>query len=415
MSREIRAEKLIEQIGTEAELDALVQETGADVQVKKLGARTMLKLLVYGVLTSERASLRVLEQAYNSQRFKTHAGLGTEMHTRHSSLGDRLRGLPVALFQHVFDREVRRYGAQLKQPYRTVTGAVLRLNRFDSTMVRCSAKLLRLGMVTGRKRRQAGAPEHAFRHLKFTVGFDGTLPRQVAVHTQQSALSDNDPLTQAVSALSVDPRETVVAVFDQGVTDHRKLIGLSDSAHYFVTRAKPTTHFHVVKAQRVRRTDRTATCQIVSDQLGYINVNDKPYTATLLRLVVAQSLKPDRAGELIYFLTNLTESTQVSAVDITEIYRWRWDIEVFFRFMKQEMNLSHLISRDANGLQVMLYTMLIAAILVLVFRQRNRITSYKLAKLQFVDQLYDSIIKLAIALCGGNPHLYDALPARGVP
>ena len=413
MKRGIRAERLIDKIGSDAELEALVSETGADVQVKKLGARTMMKLLVYGALTSERASLRVLEEAYNSRPFKAHAGLDAEAHTRHSSLGDRIRRLPAALFQKVFERTVQRYAGPLKQPYRTANGTPLRIHRFDSTMVRCSAKLLSIGMVTGRKSHKTGTLEHAFRHLKFTVGFDGVLPRQVALHTQQSALSENGPLAAAVSELSVEPQQAAVAAFDQGVTNHRKLIGLSEGERFFVTRAKPTTHFQRLQQVRVKRSDKTDTCQIVSDQIGYLNVDGKPYTKQRFRLVIARSLKPGKAGELIYFLTNLTDPAAITAVDITEIYRWRWDIEVFFRFMKQEMNLSHLISRDENGILVMLYTLLIAAILILVFRQRNQIRSYKIAKIRFVDQLFDSIVKLVIERCGGNPDLYDSLPVRG--
>jgi Transposase DDE domain len=382
MSQGIRADELIDEIGTDAELDVLVQKTGADVQVKKLNARTMIKLLVYGVLTSERASLRVLEEAYNSQRFKAHAGLEAEARTWHSSLGDRIRSLPAALFEQVFQDMTKRFAAQLKQPYRTASGVMLRINRFDSTMVRCSAKLLRVGMVTGRKSRKTGEPENTFKHLKFTLGFDGLLPRQIAVHAEQAALNDNEPLASAVRHMSIDPTEAAVAVFDQGITKHRKLIDLTGEGRHFITRAKPNIHFHIVEELSVTSADTTAACEVISDQIGYINVNDRPYKKTRFRLVVGRSLK---TGEALSFLTNLTDATIVSAVDITEIYRWRWDIEVFFRFLKQEMNFTHLISRDENGMLVMLYVMLIAAMLLMVFRSLGCATASPVTRSRSCD------------------------------
>ncbi|MEZ4890090.1 MAG: hypothetical protein R2779_05885 [Crocinitomicaceae bacterium] len=42
----------------------------------------------------------------------------------------------------------------------------------------------------------------------------------------------------------------------------------------------------------------------------------------------------------------------------------RWDIEVFFRFIKQELNVSHLISLNKNGMQVMIYVTMIVAMLI---------------------------------------------------
>ena len=48
-------------------------------------------------------------------------------------------------------------------------------------------------------------------------------------------------------------------------------------------------------------------------------------------------------GQRILVLTN---DFELSAKDIADYYKKRWDIEVFFRFLKQELNLSHLVSLD---------------------------------------------------------------------
>ena len=83
---------------------------------------------------------------------------------------------------------------------------------------------------------------------------------------------------------------------------------------------------------------------------------------------------------------------ELSAMEIASVYRYRWDIEVFFRFMKQELNVKHLINRSKNGIQIQLYTSLIAAILLTVFKI-NEIKSFKIAKLKFEEELLLLLMK----------------------
>lgn len=61
------------------------------------------------------------------------------------------------------------------------------------------------------------------------------------------------------------------------------------------------------------------------------------------------------------FLTNVWD---VEAPSIAQIYKSRWDIEVLFRFMKQEMNLTHFVCNEPNAIQVMLYCTMITSMLM---------------------------------------------------
>jgi IS4 transposase len=64
----------------------------------------------------------------------------------------------------------------------------------------------------------------------------------------------------------------------------------------------------------------------------------------------------------IHFITN---DVEMPAKAVTDVYKRRWDIEVFFRFIKQELNFKHFLSVNKNGLQVMLYMTLITAMLLM--------------------------------------------------
>jgi IS4 transposase len=96
-------------------------------------------------------------------------------------------------------------------------------------------------------------------------------------------------------------------------------------------------------------------------------------------------------------------------VDISSFYRRRWDIEVFFKFLKQELNFSHLINRSENGIKVVLYATMIASILLLVYKKENNLKGYKIMKLRFVQDIEKSIVKDIVFMCGGNPDLVEKL------
>ncbi|MGB3075273.1 MAG: transposase [Chitinophagales bacterium] len=83
--------------------------------------------------------------------------------------------------------------------------------------------------------------------------------------------------------------------------------------------------------------------------------------------------------------------------------RLRWDIEPFFKFLKQHLNLTHLVSRNINGISVMIYMTLILAMLLIVYKKLNKISSYKIAKLRFTLELDEEIMKQVAILCGGDP------------
>ena len=98
------------------------------------------------------------------------------------------------------------------------------------------------------------------------------------------------------------------------------------------------------------------------------------------RLVV---IKNEKTGKEFWFLSNEFE---LSAKEISEYYRKRWDIEVFFRFLKQELNLTHLVSLNKNGIEVMVYMTMIASMLLLIYKKANNL-GYKTAKRRIAMEL----------------------------
>jgi IS4 transposase len=118
------------------------------------------------------------------------------------------------------------------------------------------------------------------------------------------------------------------------------------------------------------------------------------------RLIVSE-----KDSNPLYFLTNIKN---MEASEVAHIYKERWQIEVFFKFIKQQLNFSHLLSRDENGIRNVLYLTLISSILLTVFKNTNNYRGYKIPKIKFANQLETLLIEDIVTLCGGNPQLINA-------
>ena len=129
-----------------------------------------------------------------------------------------------------------------------------------------------------------------------------------------------------------------------------------------------------------------------------MHFREKPgsYLEKPLRLIKATM----DSGEAIWFITNIAwlDSYQVAA-----LYKERWQIEVLIKFLKQHLQLEHLVTRSENGIQVMLYMTLIVALLLIVYRKLNKLESDRRAKLRFAQELETEVVRQIVLLCGGDP------------
>lgn len=140
-----------------------------------------------------------------------------------------------------------------------------------------------------------------------------------------------------------------------------------------------------------------ANTKIYSDEVVRLYNKNKLVNSSL-RLIKATT----KDNNNIWFLTNLFES---SAQEVADMYKSRWDIEVFFKFIKQQLQFKHFISHNKNGMSVYIYCILIAAILFTIFKESNQLQGFKIPLLRFTLLLEKEIIKDLIIISGGNPEL----------
>jgi putative transposase len=125
----------------------------------------------------------------------------------------------------------------------------------------------------------------------------------------------------------------------------------------FVTRAKKNCHFKVVKSRRVNRTQG-----IRADQTIYLNSQRGNEYEGVLRRV---SYREPDTGKWLVFLTN---NFALSAKTICNLYKARWDVELFFKTIKQNLKIKKFLGTSVNAVKSQILVALIAYLLVQILR-----------------------------------------------
>lgn len=372
---------------SDEKLDFFAKETLVDWNVKKLYGKELFKLCVFGVLNENRASSRVFENFYENSFFRNYAQIDEGKTVSHSSICERIANINVNYFEVLYKHTVEVFQDKLGEKDK------VKLSLYDSTITSLSASLLHFGMQNGMRNKKG---EQGKNSLKFTIGFDG-LPFNVKFHQDQKMISEDLALGNILEEHVASKKD--IAVFDRGMKDRKTMVNLSESQKYFVTRIYKASKYKIEKGSKETILDiENETIKLVKHSKVHLFSNQKK-TETVFRLVEGV-LKSD--GEKILFLSNLPED-EFTAEQIAEIYKSRWDIERFFRFIKQNLNFKHYFSRQWNGIQVMIYIILIASILLLAYIKLNQLKGYKIPKMSFCNQLQNEIINQIVIHCGGDP------------
>jgi len=364
----------------------LALSTNVDKYTKKLQGELVFKLLLHCILSYKDNSLRTMESAYESMAFKLLNGQAKSEKISFSSISERLSVIAPAYFEKLYQLCIEQYGSLLKSPKNG-------LIRFDSTIVALSGKLLTVGYQI------KGGDAEYLKQLKFTIGFSN-LPVAVHFFTEQIYTSENAALKEAV--MSFKPTETsMIRVFDRGITSRNTYDELTESKIPFISRISLKNKQQAVTENRLKQPVQTDTLTIHSDSWVYLFKSHGVKAKHPVRCIGATGKE---TGEELFFVTNIQE---LDAENITMLYKHRWEIEVFFKFLKQELNFSHLVNRSENGIKVMLYCTMIAAILLLTYKELNGLKGYKIMKQKFINDLEKSLMKDFVFMCGGDPNKVD--------
>jgi transposase len=381
----------------EALLSHLSTSTKVDHYSKILHGKKVFYLLLYAILDNEKLSQRTLEDTFNYSGFKAIFNLDQSETVRRSSISERLTKIDSGYFKEIFECMYERFSESYSQPERDKYNLI----RVDSTIVSEAAGKLKEGIdqKSGKKL------------IKYSVSFDGILPSGVEIFNTQSYSAEENALPEAVlKQVKKDTDHRNIYIIDRGLQSTRTMKDFTQKNIKFVIRARESRKHEEIKSLIKENQDldigenlliqdsivKLYTGVPVNNKQGNI-LHREEKVENHFRLVVVKS--KERPEKVFWFITNDFELT---AKEVADYYRRRWDIEVFFRFIKQELNVSHLVSLSKNGIEVMIYMTLIVAMLVLIYKKANSL-GYKTAKRRFLLELRELITAIMIILSGGDP------------
>jgi transposase len=251
-------------------------------------------------------------------------------------------------------------------------------------MIALSAALGKTGMRVGAKPKSGPGKVQ----IKVTLALKGLLPSHAKVFTEQPFLSEERALKQVIDESEL--KDGDVVVFDRGVKGRKAFQSLNERGCQFVTRLREP-RYEVFEVHQEVKGLTDGNLRFVDDlivhlyQSGETKILPAPF-----RLVIAQAIQGEHAGKTFYFLTNILE---MSAAQIAQAYLRRWDIEVFFRFLKQEMGLRNLLFHNENGIKAVLYLRLFTATLFRLYMWLNKRTDFKISKRVLQSELEIAIAK----------------------
>lgn len=375
----------------------LSKETKVDYCVKVLHGCTLFYLLTYGLLDSDRFSQRSLEDAFKAPFYQLLFNLEGKRHVTHSSISERLKNVDISFFKQAYELIYERYS----KLYNPEERKKLHLLRVDSTMITETCNKLSQGMNCQNSRSNK-------KQVKYTMVFDGLLPCHSEVYLDNKHLSEDNALAEVIeNYIKKDKWHANIYVFDRGIQSGHTLSEYSGNSISFVGRLKEKRKHKelesLLTAETITRWGQYTLLQDSKVQLYSVpkvrEGETKPRHAKLIdtpfRII---RIKNEKTGNICLLITDDFTAT---AEEIQERYMRRWDIEVFFRFIKQELNGKHLLSMNENGINVVLYMTLIVAMLLLIYKRENGI-GYKTAKRRFKMELRDLIVALIVAYCGGD-------------
>ena len=361
------------------ELSILSAQTKVDYQVKKLNGSVIFKLILYSMLEYGKPSLRVLEECFHSPEFILLANKN-KIKAKYNSLSDRISSINAVYFEKIFELLFDKFHSELKEENA--------IQKYDTTMVAVSSKLVHWGMKIGSKTDK--------KQIKFTVGMHGSLPCDFKIYTGQKYLCEDLTIPEVIYNYRYN--KSSIVTFDRGVQSRKTFATLNKANILFVTRIKTNATYKTLKSNNIKSFKNSSSVLLTEDlEVNFIEHSTKkpiPVSFRFIRGYIKSS------NEEICFVTN---NFELDAYDIAELYRKRWEIEVFFKFIKQELNFSHLLNRNLNGVKVMVYITLILAMLIIVYKKKNNLSGYKIVKMKISNELQKSLIKEIVILSGGDP------------
>jgi hypothetical protein len=164
-------------------------------------------------------------------------------------------------------------------------------------------------------------------------------------------------------------------VMDRGYVDFARLYALHQAGAFFVTRAKSP-----MDARRVYSAATDRSTGVISDQQVMLNghYSAKKYPEHLRRI----KFKDPESGKTLIFLTN---NTALPALTIAALYKSRWQVELFFKWIKQHLRIKKFLGTSENAVKTQVWCAIATYVLIAIVKKELQLDASLYTCLQILS------------------------------
>ncbi len=318
----------------------IVDRYRGDHRVRVLSCAEQFRVMAFAQLTF-RESLRDIEACLSAQAGKLYH-MGFREPIRRSTLADANESRDwriYADFAQVLIRQARKL--YVSQPMALELDATV--YALDSTTIDLCLTLFPWAPFRTTK---AAVKLHTLLDLR------GNIPS--FIHISDGKMHDVNVLDLLI------PEAGAYYVMDRGYVDFERLYALHQMGAFFVTRAKSN-----LNARRLYSAATDRTTGVLCDQTIALNgfYSQRDYPAHLRRI----RFKDPETAKTLVFLTN---QTTLPALTIGALYKSRWHVELFFKWIKQHLRIKQFYGTSANAVKTQVWTAVSVYVLVAIVRKR---------------------------------------------
>ena len=323
--------------------DHFVGQHEADRYVKKLTTWNQLTALLYAQATGKE-SLREIETGMSSHQ-NTWSHLGIESVAR-STLSDANARRPHSIFEQLFYALLDRCHSVTPKNKFSFTNP---LYTFDATTIRLCLSVFDWAKYTRRK----GALK-----LHTLLGNSTDIPELVTITDGKTG----DVTAAKMAELTKRLERGSIVVFDRAYMDYAWWYQMHEAGLFFVSRIKKNTNIQLL-GQHATVTERDVVADLfvlIGEYRGLTTYPEK------IRLVKVRDAK---SGEIYSYLTN---NLILSASQIAEVYKARWQVEVFFKWIKQNLKIKTFLGTSENAVMSQVWVAMIYYLLLVYIKFQTK-------------------------------------------
>ena len=318
----------------------IVDRYEGDLRVRTLPCTEQFRVLAFAQLTY-RESLRDIEACLSAQSAKLYH-MGIRSPIRRSTLADANERRDWRIYAEFAQRLI----AQARKLYAEedlgldLSNTVYAL---DSTTIDLCLSLFPWAPFRSTK---AAVKMHTLLDLR------GNIPS--FIHVSDGKMHDVNALDLLI------PEPAAIYVMDRGYLDFERLFALHDAGAFFVTRAKSNTDL-----RRIYSAPSDRAQGIICDQTVTLSgfYSQKHFPQHLRRI----RFKDPETGKTLIFLTNLFGPPPTT---ICELYKARWQVELFFKWIKQHLRIKKFYGTSENAVKVQIWTAVSVYVLIAIIKKR---------------------------------------------